>query len=78
MPKMNSFASFLQMKEADDDNPPAPAVPKFQWVKPVSLSKFIGKNQDLATITTAEALACGSDLGTFTILGEMDMEVATK
>jgi hypothetical protein len=78
MPKMNSFTSFLQMKEADGDNEPAPAVPKFQWVKPASLSKFIGKNQDLATIGTAEALACGKDLGTFTILGEVNMEVATK
>jgi hypothetical protein len=41
------------------------------------LSKFIGKNQDLSTITTAEAQSCGKDLASFTILGEINMEVNT-
>jgi len=47
----------------------------FQWVKPENF-KFVGKDQDLYTIRNLDTDAVGP-LYTFTILGEISMEVAT-
>jgi len=47
----------------------------FQWVKPENFA-FVGKDQDLYTIHSPETDIAGP-LNTFTIIGSVEMEVAT-